>query len=159
MATFALSLIILLTLVTPHAIAAPGTEVAAPAARIASRSESGPDSGSDATRFSFAAWVDTIVADPETALKPQEAVQAFIASVNATEKSAGHGNGSSTGLGKRMDTTTDHAICWHVWGIHDESVSALVRTSSHTCRTTSHSIRSSPPIRFPGRLPLPLPFS
>lgn len=124
MIVFAFSLVIALSLVAPHAIAVPNAAAAAaavPAVQITSRSGSGSGSGSqdsgsgpglatgpDNTRFSFAAWVDTIVANPETALKPREAVQAFIDSLNATAGSGGNGDHSSTGLDRRWD---DVVIC------------------------------------------------
>ena len=37
-----------------------------------------------AERFSFAEWVDSIIADPSTALSPEEAVQAFLDTANGT---------------------------------------------------------------------------
>lgn len=36
------------------------------------------------TRFSFSEWVDSIIADPSTALSPEEAVQAYLDTANAT---------------------------------------------------------------------------
>ena len=36
------------------------------------------------TRFSFAEWVDSIIANPDTALSPEEAVQAYMETANAT---------------------------------------------------------------------------
>ena len=36
------------------------------------------------TTFSFAEWVDSIIADPSTALSPKEAVQAYLDTANAT---------------------------------------------------------------------------
>lgn len=36
------------------------------------------------TRFWFSEWVDSIIADPSTALSPQEAVQAYLDTANAT---------------------------------------------------------------------------
>lgn len=54
------------------------------------------------TRFSFADWVDTIIADPEAALKPTEAVQAFVDSMNATESA--HSSSSNGFIEKRWDS-------------------------------------------------------
>lgn len=47
------------------------------------------------TRFSFSAWVDSIIANPETALSPEEAVQAFLDSMDS-------GSAPAT-LDKRVD--------------------------------------------------------
>lgn len=61
-------------------------------------------------RFSFADWVDTIIADPETALKPKEAVQAFMNSMNATQSA--NSSSSSNGLEKRWDSKTSCNYTW-----------------------------------------------
>ena len=52
-------------------------------------------------QFSFAEWVDSIIANPETALKPTEAVQAFMNSMNVTQSADGS---ASNGVEKRWDS-------------------------------------------------------
>ncbi|KAK3396788.1 hypothetical protein B0T20DRAFT_414496 [Sordaria brevicollis] len=53
-----------------------------------------PDHADTTQSFSFAAWVDTIIADPSTALKPEEAVQAFVNSRSESVRTSGSGGGS-----------------------------------------------------------------
>lgn len=36
------------------------------------------------TRFSFAEWIDSIIANPDTALSPEEVVEAYLETANAT---------------------------------------------------------------------------
>ena len=43
-----------------------------------------PESTTTGERFSFAKWVDDIIANPETALTPDQAMQAFEESLNGT---------------------------------------------------------------------------
>ncbi|KAJ4411009.1 hypothetical protein N0V85_003883 [Neurospora sp. IMI 360204] len=76
MVNFASFSLLALGLVSSQALAAPATVTA-------TRSKS-----ADAERFSFAKWVDTIIANPDTALSPQEAWQAYLDSINSTTTNA-----------------------------------------------------------------------
>ncbi|KAK3491208.1 uncharacterized protein B0T23DRAFT_421485 [Neurospora hispaniola] len=81
---------------------------------------------STTTRFSFAKWVDSITADPSTALSPEEAVQAYLdtSTVNATTLP-----GTTAGTEKRRRAA--EAVCKYWTGGRDRAKVADVAVCIH----------------------------
>ncbi|KAK3949501.1 hypothetical protein QBC32DRAFT_364216 [Pseudoneurospora amorphoporcata] len=84
MVNFASLSLLALGLISSQALAAPATVTATESVAATKSKAAGHE------RFSFAKWVDTIIADPDTALSPQEALQAYLDTVNSTTSAPAH---------------------------------------------------------------------
>ncbi|KAF1845383.1 uncharacterized protein K460DRAFT_366272 [Cucurbitaria berberidis CBS 394.84] len=92
-------------LFTTLAFAATAVAAASPAAAPVQE----PEAAIVHSDFSFTAWVDSVIADPENALSPEEAVAAFNAGLSTLEKRQTFGNCQQ--LGDRPAQVPDAVWC------------------------------------------------
>lgn len=73
------------------------------------------------TRFSFAKWVDSITADPSTALSPEDAVQAYLDTSTSTVNATALPGTTTAGVTEKRRRAAAEAVCEYWTGGRDRA--------------------------------------